>query len=87
MIVSTTLPGTLFGAYDPWWEKLDVVLADSSHCPKLREVVFYLDSVGCDAAIEERRLQNIIGGKLPRLDELNLLSVNLRRDLDWSMLL
>lgn len=87
MIVSTALPGTLFGAYDPWWEILDVVLADSSHCPELREVVFYLDSVGCDAAIEERRLQNIIGGKLPRLDELNLLSVNLRRYLDWSMLL
>lgn len=87
MIVSTALPGTLFGAYDPWWEILDVVLADSSHCPELREVVFYLDSVGCDAAIEEQSLHNIVGGKLPRLDKLKLLSVNLCQDLDWCVLL
>lgn len=48
---------------------------------------FYLDPMGWDAMIGERRLHTTIGEKPPRTDTLRLLSVKLCRDLDQSVLL
>lgn len=84
-VASTTKTNCLFSAPFPWWEELDILLTDTSRCPRLVAVEIILESGIHDETIDQDNILSIVGRDLPRLLEAGMLKASLCVAYNWRV--
>lgn len=79
-------PSQLFSHSESWLALLDILLADTDHCPRLIAVEFLLERTAYDETITGDNLPSILGEMFPRLHSAGILKASTCLHFDWRIL-